>query len=63
MAGVFVLFGIPLSIGISLALVDHFVRAAVTLIFGMISAVHLGFASRGYFVELKRVSHKQDETT
>jgi len=41
MAGVFVLFGIPLSTGVSLALVDHFVRASVTLIFGMIATVHL----------------------
>ncbi len=50
MGGVFVLFGIPLSTGVSLALVDHFVRASVTLIFGLISTVHLGFASRTYFV-------------
>lgn len=51
MAGVFVIFGIPLSMGISLALVDHFIRASVTLIFGIISSVHLGFASRAYFDE------------
>jgi uncharacterized protein (TIRG00374 family) len=51
MAGVFVIFGIPLSMGISLALVDHFVRASVIFIFGMISTIHLGFASRTYFVE------------
>jgi uncharacterized protein (TIRG00374 family) len=50
MAGVFVLFGVPLSTGVSLALVDHFVRGMVTIIFGMISTVHLGFASREYFV-------------
>lgn len=49
MAGVFVIFGIPLSTGVSLALVDHFVRASVTLIFGMIATVHLGFASRAHF--------------
>lgn len=54
MAGVFTLFGIPLSSGFSLALVDHFVRASVTLIFGMISTIHLGFASRAYFLEMKR---------
>lgn len=54
MAGVFGLFGVPLSIGISLALVDHFVRASVTLIFGMIATVHLGFASRAYFVNREK---------
>jgi uncharacterized protein (TIRG00374 family) len=55
MAGVFVIFGIPLSMGISLALVDHFIRASVTLIFGIISSVHLGFASRTYFVEKRNM--------
>lgn len=50
MAGVFTLFDIPLSIGVSLALVDHFIRSSVVLIFGMMAAVHLGFASRAYFV-------------
>ncbi|MBU4222849.1 MAG: flippase-like domain-containing protein [Euryarchaeota archaeon] len=55
MAGVFVIFGIPLSMGISLALVDHFIRASVTLIFGIISSVHLGFASRAYFVEKRNM--------
>jgi len=49
MAGVFSLFGIPLATGISLTLIDHFVRATVTLIFGMISTIHIGFASRVYF--------------
>lgn len=53
MVGVFALFGIPLSTGVSLALVDHFVRASVTLIFGTISMVHIGFASRAYFVYRK----------
>jgi uncharacterized protein (TIRG00374 family) len=61
MAGVFVLFGIPLSTGVSLALVDHFVRASVTIVFGMISTVHLGFASRGYFADIKRSSMKADD--
>ncbi len=54
MAGVFVIFGIPLSIGISLALVDHFVRASVIFIIGTISTIHLGFASRTYFVERRK---------
>lgn len=61
MAGVFVIFGIPLSMGISLALVDHFIRASVTLIFGMISSMHLGFASRAYFVEKKSLKETDVE--
>lgn len=63
MVGVFVLFGIPVTTGISLALVDHFVRASVTLIFGMISTIHLGFASRAYFAEARMSSHKPDDAT
>jgi hypothetical protein len=63
MAGVFVLFGIPRSTGFSLALVDHFVRASVTIIFGMISTIHLGFASRAYFAEARMSSHKPDDAT
>ncbi|MDD5474122.1 MAG: flippase-like domain-containing protein [Candidatus Methanoperedens sp.] len=63
MAGVFVLFGTPLSTGISLALVDHFVRASVTLIFGTISTIHLGFASRGYFADMRQISHGSDDAT
>lgn len=50
MVGVLALFGIPVATGISLALVDHFVRASVTIVFGMISTIHLGFASRAYFL-------------
>ncbi len=61
MAGVFVLFGIPVSTGISMAVVDHFVRVSATLIFGMISGVHLGFASRQYFAKL--TPHEPDEAT
>jgi hypothetical protein len=55
MAGVFVIFGIPFSMGISLALVDYFRRASVTLIFGVISSMHSGFASRAYFVGRKNM--------
>lgn len=63
MVGVFALFGIPLLKGISLTLVDHFVRASVTLIFGMISTVHLGFASRAYFADIRKSSHGPDNAT
>lgn len=63
MAGVLVLFGIPVSTGVSLALVDHFVRSSVTIIFGMVSTIHLGFASRGYFAEARKSSRKPDDTT
>jgi uncharacterized protein (TIRG00374 family) len=51
LAGVLALFGMPVATVFSLALVDHFVRASVTLIFGIISTVHLGFASRAYFAK------------
>lgn len=54
MTGVFALFGIPLATGISLALVDHFIRMSVVIVFGIIAMVHLGFASRAYFTEKKR---------
>lgn len=56
MAGIFVLFGIPLATGISLTLIDHFVRATVILIFGIISTIHIGFASRIYFARARRSS-------
>lgn len=49
-AGVLVLFDINMSIGISMALVDHFARGLVTYVVGTISAVHIGFESREYFV-------------
>jgi uncharacterized protein (TIRG00374 family) len=63
MAGVFALFGVPYPTAFSLALVDHyFVRAPVTIILGVISTIHLGFASRSYFAG-KKVSSKPDETT
>ncbi|MCG2727943.1 MAG: hypothetical protein L6244_04780 [Candidatus Methanoperedenaceae archaeon] len=55
------LFGIPLATGISLTLIDHFVRASITLIFGMISTIHIGFASRAYFAERKRSALKADD--
>lgn len=61
MSGVLALFGISMSTGFSLALVDHFIRASVTIIFGMVSTIHLGFASRGYFAERKS-SNKPDVT-
>ena len=61
MAGVLALLGIPIATGISLALVDHFIRGSVTVVFGMISAIHLGFASRGHFVQAKKASKKQGE--
>jgi uncharacterized protein (TIRG00374 family) len=54
MTGVFKLFGIPADIALSLTLVDHFVRAVVTIVFGVISTIHLGFASRAYFAEKKK---------
>ncbi|MDY6964415.1 MAG: flippase-like domain-containing protein [Halobacteriota archaeon] len=43
------LFGISSDIGMSIALVDHFSRALIVYIFGLISAIHIGFASRWFF--------------
>ncbi len=55
MAGVFTIFGVPYSTGLSLTLVDHyFIRTPVVIIFGAISTIHLGFASRVYFRRHKR---------
>lgn len=51
-AGVLVLFDINISIGTSMALVDHFARGLVTYVIGMISAIHIGFESREYFATL-----------
>lgn len=48
-AGVLLLFGIDASTGTAIALVDHFVRVLVIYVFGMMSAVHIGFESRKYF--------------
>ncbi|MBN1763336.1 MAG: flippase-like domain-containing protein [Methanomicrobia archaeon] len=47
--GVLALFGVSTSVGTSIALVDHIARGVIIYIFGAISAVHIGFASRGYF--------------
>jgi uncharacterized protein (TIRG00374 family) len=54
MVGVLSVFGIPISKGMSLTLIDHFVRVSVVFILGMISTIHLGFASRRYFAEKKK---------
>jgi len=47
--GILALFGISTSVGVSIALVDHFARGLIIYILGLISAVHIGFASREYF--------------
>jgi len=57
-AGVLILFDINMSIGTSMALVDHFARGLVTYVVGMISAVHIGFESRGYFVQQNKNSNE-----
>jgi len=53
-ASVLGLWGIDLSIGTSIALVDHFSRGIIIIIFGAISAIHIGFESRQYFYQIKR---------
>jgi uncharacterized protein (TIRG00374 family) len=47
--GILALLGISTHIGTSIALVDHFARGIIIYIFGLISAIHIGFASRDYF--------------
>jgi len=47
--GILALFGVSASVGVSIALVDHFARCVIIYIFGLISAIHIGFASREYF--------------
>lgn len=39
-----------------------FICAWLFEIFGMISTIHLGFASRAYFAEMKRNSRATDES-
>lgn len=48
------LMGIEWSQGLSIALIDHFARGLIIYIFGLIAAIHIGFASREYFVSEKR---------
>ncbi len=50
MTWILLMFNIPKEVGLSIALVDHFIRAAVTIIWGTISTIHIGFASREYFM-------------
>lgn len=47
--GVLGFFGISVKEALSIALVDHFARGLVIYVFGLISAIHIGFASRWYF--------------
>jgi uncharacterized protein (TIRG00374 family) len=47
--GVLMLFSVPSSIGMSIALVDHFARGLVIYVFGLIATIHIAFASRWYF--------------
>ncbi len=63
LVSVLMIFGIPLSIGYSLALVDHFIRGSVILLFGLISTIHLGFASRAYFAKMRNKLPKHDDAT
>ena len=59
--GVLLLFGVAAETGTSIALVDHFARGLVTYIVGMISAVHIGFESRGYFARRNAESNHVSE--
>ena len=59
--GVLLLFGVAAETGTSIALVDHFARGLVTYVVGMISAVHIGFESRGYFARRNAESNHVSE--
>jgi len=50
-ASVLALFDVPLDIGVSIALLDHFARGLIIYLLGTLSTVHIGFASREYFRE------------
>jgi len=47
--GVLMFISVPTSLGMSIALMDHFARGIVIYIFGLIATVHIAFASRWYF--------------
>lgn len=59
--GILALFDISTEIGTSIALVDHFARGIIIYIFGLISAIHIGFASRVYFKQRAEVNKDGDE--
>ena len=59
--GILALFGISTSVGVSIALVDHFARGVIIYTFGLISAMHIGFASRGYFKRREEMNKDGDE--
>lgn len=47
--GILGLFGVAASVALSIALLDHAVRAAVIYTLGIISTIHIGFLSRRFF--------------
>lgn len=47
--GVLGLFGVATGEALSIALIDHFARGLMVYVFGLISAIHIGFGSRWYF--------------
>jgi uncharacterized protein (TIRG00374 family) len=59
--GILALFGIATGIGTSIALVDHFARGLIIYIFGIISAIHIGFASREYFRRREEMNKDGEE--
>ena len=59
--GILALFGISPGIGTSIALVDHFARGIIIYIFGLISAIHIAFASRVYFKRREEMNKDGEE--
>ncbi|NLW75772.1 MAG: flippase-like domain-containing protein [Methanomicrobiales archaeon] len=48
-SGILQIFGLSSDVGMSIAIIDHVSRAFIIYVFGILSAIHLGFASRSYF--------------
>jgi len=48
-AGVLQFFSIPSATGTAIALVDHFARALIVYILGIMCTIHIGFSARKYF--------------
>lgn len=59
--GILTLFGVSSSTGVSIALVDHLARGLIIYIFGLIAAIHIGFASREYFKRREEMHKDGDE--
>jgi uncharacterized protein (TIRG00374 family) len=58
---ILLMFDIPAQVGLSIALVDHAARAVIVYVFGIMSTIHIAFASRQYFKKEKQGMMNKDE--